>query len=331
MSDAFTVCPAFALGLTVTLSSSPAVIVYSRMSGSHPWMGWPLTSSPSSAASGASTVLDGCSNGCRIVNSRVTMVPSVLVALIVPVNTRIPLSPSPVGFNVTVASSPLVTAGVYWSPAAAWGSVGRVTSNGVSAAVASSRSMPLMAVVFPSAVRCSTPMLSFAFQARLAVRFTVSVCPLSSVRVAFPLMVHTGPAAPDGSSVALPQATGIVDPSDSSTLSVTGMLSLSSRWPVSVTVHSEPFSEPVKRVPSFNVISVPWTTRTGMRNDSPPWDAVRTRVVSVTPASVFLMSGAAAVVDTSIRLDVLPPVIFSSVPGAWSNGAAGVHVLDATS
>lgn len=118
-------------------------------------------------------------------------------------------------------------------------------------------------------------MLSFAFQARLAVSSTVSVCPLSSVRVAVPLMVHTGPAAPDGSSVVLPQVTGIVDPSDSSTLSVSGQLSLSSRWPVSVTVHLDPFSEPVKRVPSFNVISVPWTMRMGMRNDSPPWDAVR--------------------------------------------------------
>ena len=118
-------------------------------------------------------------------------------------------------------------------------------------------------------------MLSFASQARLAVSSTVSVCPLSSVRVAVPLMVHTGPAAPDGSSVAVPQVTGIVDPSDSSTLSVSGMLSLSSRWPVSATVHSDPFSGPVKRVPSFNVISVPRTMRTGMRNDSPPWDAVR--------------------------------------------------------
>ena len=51
----------------------------------------------------------------------------------------------------------------------------------------------------------------------------------------------------------------------------------------------------------------------------------------MTPGSVFLMSGAEAVVDTSIRLDVLPPVIFSSVPGAWPNGVAGVHVFDATS
>ena len=50
----------------------------------------------------------------------------------------------------------------------------------------------------------------------------------------------------------------------------------------------------------------------------------------MTPASVFLTSGLEAVVDTSIRLDVLPPVIFSSVPGSVSNGSAIVHVFDSS-
>ena len=105
-SDAFTVWPSRACGLTVTLSFSPAVIVYWRMSGSQPSIVFPLTRIDSSAAPGLSVLRAGLANDWVIVYARSRVFPSSMAMVIVPVRIRCPLSPSVVLPGVTVTSLP---------------------------------------------------------------------------------------------------------------------------------------------------------------------------------------------------------------------------------